>query len=153
MNAIVFVKTLVFFMTGLLIAGFGFLFVKIADKQAQSKLKNSEIVAVQSNETALPSTTDTPLNGSVAFGTVDKNTEHVSQYGVDNNSRGAAIKQVAVDVVLSDTETVQHMSGCGQFLCLTTQGHSHGARLLVFSPEQGVFIHTRFFKETAPDNN
>lgn len=52
MKMLYIVKTIVFLMSALLVAGVAFLFVKIAEKQSQSKLKNDVIAPVNiSNET------------------------------------------------------------------------------------------------------
>lgn len=59
MKMLYIVKTIVFLMSALLVAGFAFLFVKIAEKQTQSKSKNvplAQVVSVEQAPTALSET-------------------------------------------------------------------------------------------------
>ena len=68
----------------------------------------------------------------------------IAQKGADSNVKSAV---AFTDIEIPLDQDVSHLSPCGEFACVLSNGHARESRLFIINPENGHVVRTlRFIK-------
>ncbi len=111
MKAVLFFKILVGIMSTLMIAGFIVIFIKLADNNAQRKLKTQSV-------------TTTPISAPMHAPIIEKGVSPAAY----------AVTQTVAVSAMGAGETIVSVQSCGENVCIVTNGHAYGYKLIVLRP-------------------